>query len=131
MGSTYVLGNVLTCPFRPASFDFIASVAALHHMGSARGLQQMRELLQPGGTLVVVGLARPRYPHDIPFEIAGAVATRLHKLNKRYWEHSAPMVWPPPETYAETRDIARRLLPGVRYRRHLLWRYSLTWTKPV
>jgi hypothetical protein len=23
------------------------------------------------------------------------------------------------------------LLPGVRYRRHLLWRYSLVWTKPV
>jgi len=27
-------------------------------------------------------------------------------------------------------DTARRLLPGVRYRRHLLWRYSLLWTKP-
>jgi len=25
---------------------------------------------------------------------------------------------------------ARRLLPGVRYRRHLLWRYSLLWSKP-
>ena len=23
-----------------------------------------------------------------------------------------------------------RLLPGVRYRRHLLWRYSLLWRKP-
>ena len=25
---------------------------------------------------------------------------------------------------------AARLLPGARYRRHLLWRYSLLWTKP-
>ena len=25
---------------------------------------------------------------------------------------------------------ARRLLPGARYRRHLLWRYSLLWAKP-
>ena len=31
---------------------------------------------------------------------------------------------------ALARDRARRLLPGVRYRRHLLWRYSLLWTKP-
>jgi hypothetical protein len=26
---------------------------------------------------------------------------------------------------------ARSLLPGVRYRRHLLWRYSLLWRKPA
>jgi predicted TPR repeat methyltransferase len=26
---------------------------------------------------------------------------------------------------------AARLLPGARYRRHLLWRYSLLWTKPA
>jgi hypothetical protein len=25
---------------------------------------------------------------------------------------------------------AARVLPGVRYRRHLLWRYSLLWQKP-
>ena len=31
---------------------------------------------------------------------------------------------------AEVRATARRLLPGVRYRRHLLWRYSLLWRKP-
>jgi hypothetical protein len=32
-------------------------------------------------------------------------------------------------TWAEVRATARRLLPGVRYRRHLLWRYSLLWRK--
>jgi SAM-dependent methyltransferase len=126
----YVLGDVLTYPFEPASFDLVASVAALHHMGTAAGLERMGELLRPGGTLVVVGLARSRYPHDLPFDIAGVMGTRLHELNKTYWEHSAPTVWPPPDTYAEIRDIAKRLLPGVRYRRHLYWRYSLIWAKP-
>jgi len=33
-------------------------------------------------------------------------------------------------TWAQVRTTARRLLPGVRYRRRLLWRYSLLWTKP-
>lgn len=28
-------------------------------------------------------------------------------------------------------DFLTRLLPGARYRRHLLWRYSLIWTKPA
>jgi hypothetical protein len=40
------------------------------------------------------------------------------------------MVWPPPETYGGMRALARELLPGARFRRHLLWRYSLIWRKP-
>jgi hypothetical protein len=40
-------------------------------------------------------------------------------------------VWPPRETFKETHRRARGLLPGVRYRRLLLWRYSLVWTKPA
>jgi hypothetical protein len=33
-------------------------------------------------------------------------------------------------TWAEVRAIAHRLLPSVRYHRHLLFRYSLLWSKP-
>jgi SAM-dependent methyltransferase len=36
----------------------------------------------------------------------------------------------PDQTWAQVRETARRLLPGVRYRRLLLWRYSLVWDKP-
>jgi hypothetical protein len=28
------------------------------------------------------------------------------------------------------RLLATDMLPGVRYRHHLYWRYSLVWTKP-
>ena len=42
---------------------------------------------------------------------------------------SAP-VEDPEMTWAQVRVAARRLLPGVHYRRHLLWRYSLLWSKP-
>jgi hypothetical protein len=48
--------------------------------------------------------------------------------SSRAW--SAPIGWPPPDTYGRTRDTAQRLLPGVRYRRRLVWRYSLVWVKP-
>jgi hypothetical protein len=34
-------------------------------------------------------------------------------------------------TYAEMQALARPALPGVRYRRTLLWRYSLAWAKPM
>ena len=127
----YVLGDFMTHPFEPASFDHIASIAVLHHMDAAAALERMRRLLAPGGTLAIVGLARNRYPADLPFAIAGAVGHRIHRLGKPYWEDSAPRVWPPPDTFGHTRRLARRVLPGVRYRRLLLFRYSLVWTKPA
>lgn len=129
-GVDYVLGDVLTHPFEPASFDAVVSVAALHHMDAATALGRLRDLLRPGGTLAVVGCARSTWPADVPFEAAGVVANFVHRRTKNYWEHPSPTVWPPPETYAGMRHLAAQLLPGARYRRHLLWRYSLVWTKP-
>ena len=121
----------MTHPFAPESFDHIASIAALHHMDAAAALRRMRGLLAPGGTLAIVGLARNRYPADLPFALAGAVGHRVHTLSKPCWEDAAPRLWPPPLTYAESRRLAQRVLPGVRYRRRLLFRYSLVWTKPA
>jgi len=79
-----------------------------------------------------VGCGEGMLSRDLPWELAGAISTRWLKLSPKrtYWEHSAPIVWPPPETYDGTQVIAERLLPGVAYRRHVLWRYSLVWTKP-
>jgi SAM-dependent methyltransferase len=127
---TYVEADVLTHPFPDGSFDFVASVATIHHMDAGKALARLRDLLRPGGTLVVVGLARPSRPADIPPGLAGAVVSRVHRLRKPYWEHPSPIVWPPPETYADMRRLAASVLPGVQYRRHILWRYSLIWKKP-
>ena len=121
----------MTHPLELGSFDHIASIAALHHMDAAAALQRMRELLAPGGTLAIVGLARPRYPADLPVAAAGAIGHRVLRLRRSYWEDSPPRLWPPPATFSETRRPARRVLPGLRYRRLLLWRYSLVWRKPA
>jgi SAM-dependent methyltransferase len=125
----YLLGDFLTYPFHPASFDLIASVATLHHMDAGAALARMRDLLRPGGTLAIIGLPRPDLPADLPWLLASAAGSALHRLTRRYWDHPSPTFWPPPETYASMRRIAARTLPGARLRRHLLWRYSLVWTK--
>lgn len=127
----YIVGDFLTYPFEPASFDVIVSVATLHHMDALAALTRMGELLKPGGRLAIVGVARSKYPVDLPFELAAVVAHRVHALTKTPWEHPSPKMWPPPETYAGMRRLAADALPGSRYRRHVLWRYSLTWTKPA
>jgi 2-polyprenyl-3-methyl-5-hydroxy-6-metoxy-1,4-benzoquinol methylase len=130
-GIAYVLGDFLTHDFGGQTFDVIASVAALHHMDEARALRRMRDLLRPGGTLAVVGLARSRYPRDLPADAVAAAVNLVLRLLKGYRPVAAPIVWPPPRTYAEIRRLAADMLPGVRFQRHLLWRYSLVWTKPT
>ncbi|MFI7635991.1 methyltransferase domain-containing protein [Nonomuraea sp. NPDC049400] len=126
----YVIGDFLTHPFEPASFDVIASVATLHHMDATAGLARMRDLLRPGGVLAVVGLARSAMPNDLPREVAGVVVGTLHRAKKGHWQHPSPTVWPPPVTYPQMRALAAEILPGSEYRRHLLLRYSIIWRKP-
>lgn len=58
-----------------------------------------------------------RYSVDLPIDLA---ATLVYKERKCYQEHSAPTVWPPPQTHAGMRRIAVEMLPGARYRRHPL-----------
>jgi 2-polyprenyl-3-methyl-5-hydroxy-6-metoxy-1,4-benzoquinol methylase len=125
-----ICGDFVTHPFTSPAFHMVTSVAALHHMDARRALGRMDELLLPGGTLAIVGLAKSRLPMDLPWEVAAVVANLGCRLTKSYREQPSPTVWPPPHAYAGMHVLARQALPGVRYRRHLLWRYSLIWTKP-
>jgi len=126
----YVLGDFLEYPFPAASFGLVSCVAALHHLDPAAALTRMAGLLAPGGTLVVNGVARSRW-FDLPLDAVAVLVNLGYRAARGYWHHPSPIVWPPPHTYREIRALAGDLLPGVRYRRHLLWRYSLTWTRPV
>ena len=127
----YVQGDLLSADLEPSSFDLTAAVAVLHHLDLEAALTRMAELTRPGGVLAVVGLARQVWPRDLALDGVGFVATRLHQLRKREWTTPAPKVWPPPLTFAETRSVVERTLPGCRYRRHVLWRWSATWRKPM
>jgi ubiquinone/menaquinone biosynthesis C-methylase UbiE len=127
----YRLGDSLGEPFEAASFDYVVCVAALHQMDAEAALQRMRALLRPGGTLAVLGLARSRYPIDLPRDLVAVVVSRTLRLARACWESSAPTIWPPPDTYRDVQRLAERELPGARFRRLLLFRYSITWTKPL
>lgn len=134
----YRQGDVLRVDLEPASFDLVTAVASLHHMDARAGLQRMAALLAPGGVLAVVGLARRNSPLDLArFDVPAVVANRYLLLRHRpavrldRASPQAPIVWPPAETYRQVRRLAGELLPGVRFRRHLLWRYSLVWVRPT
>jgi len=129
-GPSYVRGDILAPPFRSGSFDAVLSVATVHHVDASAALASLAALVRPDGLLAVVGLARSSLPQDLPRELAASVVTRVAKAKYGYWEHPAPKVWPPPQSYSELRATAEAVLPGALVRRRLLWRYVLTWTRP-
>jgi SAM-dependent methyltransferase len=135
----YRWADFLELPLEPGSFDLVTSVASLHHMNSSDALTRMRDLLRPGGVLVVIGLARDGWsPANLSVEIPAVIVNRIqlfrHRASRRQGSagggYKPPVIWPPAETYQEIQALAGRLLPGMRYRRHLYWRYSICWQKP-
>ena len=131
LGIEYIHGDFLRHDFAPESFDFITCVAVLHHLDAAAGLRRLRDLLKPGGMLVVIGLAEARLPADVPYELAGAIVHRFLLWRRTWTDSAAPTFYPPPETYAGMRRVAKTILPGSQFHRRALWRYSLTWAKPT
>lgn len=128
----YVVGDVMTHGFG-ARFDAVVSVATLHHLDTEPALRRLADLVAPGGVLAIEGLARSTTPVDFAHDAAGAVLTQVLKRTggRTYYEHSAPTVWPPKDSFSDVRRLAEKLLPGVHYRRRVLWRYTLVWRKPT
>lgn len=119
-------------------YDVITCVAALHHLPFAETLTRFRDQLAPGGTLVVVGCAREADAVDdalglvsIPLNLAmGWVKNRGRRAVSRPVAMTA-VTRPPEMTFAEVRREAIRVLPRVRPRRRLFWRYTLVWRAPL
>jgi len=128
-GIAYLNADVMTAQL-PGGYDVITALAVLHHLPLEESLRRLKELLAPGGVLLVVGLAASVMPRDVGWEAAAAVAHQVGRLTHSTWEQPSPTVWPPPATYAQVRDAAARVLPGSRFRRRVQWRYTLTWVKP-
>ncbi len=126
----YICGDALEYPFEPESFDAVVSVAVLHHIDAARGLERMAELVRPGGTVMVIGCASSERPRDLVIDLTSTVAALAVLSRHKLWKHPCPVVWPPPASYREMKELAHELLPGSQFRRHLLFRYSISWTKP-
>ncbi|MFC3244524.1 class I SAM-dependent methyltransferase [Gordonia humi] len=69
----FVVGDVMSPEFG-GQFDLVASMAAVHHLGDpSAALRRLADLTSPGGTLVVVGLARPTGWSDYAMDAVGVV----------------------------------------------------------
>jgi SAM-dependent methyltransferase len=127
---TFVAADFLAHPLADASFDFVCANTSLHHMDFGQALTAMARVLRPGGTLAVIGLAANGSAADWLTDLPAVPVNLLYRAVYGEGSSGAP-VRDPDMTWGQVRATAGRLLPGVRYRRHLLWRYSLLWRKPA
>jgi 2-polyprenyl-3-methyl-5-hydroxy-6-metoxy-1,4-benzoquinol methylase len=136
--------DALTVDLPEGAYDAVVSSSVLHHLPLAEALPRMAGWLRPGGVLAAVALPRIDVPRELPAE-AAAIATHhglglafaalrpLTGANLFRYEptHDAMPVMDSALTTRDVRAEATAVLPGVRIRRLLLWRYLLTWRKPL
>jgi SAM-dependent methyltransferase len=140
-----VLADVLADPLPGNGYDAIFSVSALHHMPLKDVLPVLAAALRPGGVLAAIALPRPDLARELPVEIVAATGHRLlgaifavkrvlgtnGGFAKDSTRSTMPVVMDPPLTTREVANQAAEVLPDVRVRRLLFWRYLLIWQKPI
>lgn len=116
-------------------YDLILFVASLHHMPLGATLRQARTALRPGGRILIVGVARES-PADRLRSLTSLALNPLVGLIR----HPTRAAQPPAsmraptaeatESFDDIRAVASQVLPGVRMRRRLFWRYTASWVAP-
>jgi SAM-dependent methyltransferase len=128
----------MTWSFPQSQFDFICSIATLHHLEQRELFVKMRDALKPGGVLVVLDLVESnglieRMLDVIALGVSGSLRL-LHngrlkpppEVRKAWEQHGKHDHY---STIQQMRALAGEVLPGAYLKRCLLWRYMLVYRK--
>lgn len=129
------LGDFVALQWPSNYYDIVTSIASLHHMDPHKALEEMKRVLRPGGCLAILGLYRGGTIVDLAISAVALPADLiqkhiLHRSDGAQLGMTAPTL-DPPHSLAQINQMATAILPGARIRRHLFWRYSLLWRKPI
>jgi ubiquinone/menaquinone biosynthesis C-methylase UbiE len=132
------IADALTYEFPDSYFDCVVSIATLHHLPLEQILLKISKALKAGGVLIVLDLFQSEGISDLltsalalPTDVVLRLIKRGHLRESRevraaWAEHGRSDVF---MTLAQIRKICLNVLPNACIRRHLLWRYSIVWTK--
>lgn len=134
----FQLANAMAWEFPQTHFDFVCSIAMLHHVEQRELLVKMKDALKLGGVLVVLDLVQSNsFVERIIDAIGPAVSGSLRlvhngrlkpppEVRKAWEEHGKQDSY---ATMSQMRALADEILPGARVTRCLLWRYLLVYDK--
>ena len=134
----FQLADATTWNFPQPRFDFVGTIATLHHMEQRELLVKIKDSLKPGGVFVVLDLVQSNSLLERMLDVIGlGVSPTLRLIHngrlqppvqvRKAWEqhgkHDSYL------TVNQVSALADEILPGSNVRRHLLWRYSLVYKK--
>lgn len=134
----FQLADAMTYNFPESHFDYVCSIATLHHLQQRDLLLKIKHALRPGGVLVVLDLVESNTVAERMMDVTGmgvSVSLRLihngrlkppaavRKAWEEHGQHDSYL------TVNQVRTLADQFLPGALVKRHLLWRYSLVYHK--
>lgn len=134
----FQLADAMTWDFPESHFDYVCSIATLHHLQQRELFVKMKDALKPGGVFVVLDLVESNSLVERMLDVIGlGVSGSLRLIHngrlkppaavRKAWEqHGKHDSY---STVSDVRALSNEILPGASVRRHLLWRYSLVYQK--
>jgi len=130
---SYIHADFLTADLPEATYDVIVAIASLHHIDLESALNKMKRLLRPSGKLLILGLYQEMTLIDYSYSLISIplnwLFLRLHRATA-----TKPKIIAPTRSanlpLSQIKAIANICIPNFILKRHLFWRYSLTWQKP-
>jgi SAM-dependent methyltransferase len=135
----FQLADATTWDFPKSHFDFVCSIATLHHLNQRDLFPRIRDSLKPGGVLAVLDLVESnswieRLLDFIALGMSGSLRLihngRLKppaEVRKAWEQHGKHDRY---STIDDMRALASETLPEATVTRRLLWRYTLV-TNPA
>ena len=134
----FQLADAMTWDFPQSHFDFVCSIATLHHLEQRELLLKIKNALRPRGVLAVLDLLQSDSLTERMCDGIGlGVSYGLRLIHngrlqppaaaRKAWEqhgkHDSYL------TMRQVRALADEILPGASVERCLLWRYMLVYQK--
>lgn len=137
---SFQLIDATTWDFPEDQFDCIASIATMHHLPLGEILPKMKMALKDNGVLVILDLYQEEGPADkltsalaVPINMAlmpikNGRLKESQELREIWNEHGKIDSY---LTLSRIHQMCKSIIPGARVKRHLFWRYSIVWKKPI
>jgi len=134
------VADAMTWNFAHSHFDFVCSIATLHHLDQRELLIKIRHSLKPGGVLVLLDLVKSNSLVELALDVIalglGPSLRLIHNgrlqppaaVRKAWEQHGQHDHY---STFNQMQTLAHEILPDSSLKRHLLWRYSLLYQKPA
>ena len=131
----YQVADIREWEFPSEQFKAIASIATVHHLSLKNLLPKLKAALKPGGVLVILDLLENKdllrdfiavplnwyltCKNRVEISPEAREAMLKHLRTDRYLNLS------------QVKSIYSRFLTTPKIRKHLFWRYSVVWHKPI